>query len=477
MVVMLLCPLSPDAQPASPPNPPAAPPATAPTTSAGTPFKAEELEQLVAPIALYPDSLLAQILMASTYPLEVVQAARFMKENPNLTGAQLNQALQEKTWDDSVKSLTTFPQVLATMDSKLEWTQKVGDAFLAQQKELMDAIQRLRARAEASGNLKSTSEQTVSVQPPAAPAAGTPSAPVPGPPGPAGPAGPPGPPGPPASGQPPVAEQLPAQIITITPTNPEVVYVPTYNPTVVYGAWPYPAYPPYYAYPPGYVAGAAFFSFAAGVAVGGALWGNTNWNNGDIDINNNNYNSYSKNVNKTDVANSRTERQNSRQQKWEHRPEHRGGAQYRDSRTQDRFKPTDRQAAQARENYRGRAEQGRQDLARGGGGAGQGRQDGFGSRQPSAQPRATATGGGDGFGGQRSGRSQQAGQARGAGSGGGGAFEGMGQGRQTESFSNRGQSSRQSMGAQRGSSGGGGAARSSGGGGASRGGGGGGRRR
>src|SRR5262245_3116955 len=99
------------------------------------PFKPEELDQLVAPIALHPDPLLAQILMASTYPLEIVQAARFVKDNPNVKGDQLNEALKQYPWDDSVKSLTTFPPVLAAMDAKIDWTQKIGDAFLAQQKD------------------------------------------------------------------------------------------------------------------------------------------------------------------------------------------------------------------------------------------------------------------------------------------------------------------------------------------------------
>ena len=274
--------------------PPLVPAQTGP---APAPFKAEELDQLVAPIALYPDPLVAQILMASTYPLEVVQAARFVKENPKLTGDPLDQALKKQTWDDSVKSLTTFPQVLSMMDGKLDWTQKLGDAFLAQQKEVMDAVQRLRARAQAAGNLKSTAEQTVTVEPAAA------AAPAP-----------PAPPPPPVAGQPPqqvVVQQAPPTVITIAPANPQVVYVPTYNPTVVYGAWPYPAYPPYSYYPPGYVAGAALFSFAAGVAVGSALWGNCNWHGGDVNVNVNQYNSYTKNVNTTNVANKRTEIQGS----------------------------------------------------------------------------------------------------------------------------------------------------------------------
>src|SRR5262245_66220051 len=180
-------------------------------------FKREEIEQLVAPIALYPDVLVSQILMASTYPLEVVQADRWVKANKTLKGDALTKALETQNWDPSVKSLVNFPQVLAAMSEKLDVTQKLGDAFLAQQKDVMEAIQWLRAKAQGQGNLKTTKEQTVIVEQPA--------------------------------GQP--------AVIKIEPTDPQVVYVPTYNPTVVYGAWPYPAYPPYPYYPYGvYVAGA-----------------------------------------------------------------------------------------------------------------------------------------------------------------------------------------------------------------------------
>ena len=132
---------------------------------AAKPFKPEELEQIVAPIALYPDALVAQVMMAATYPLEVIQAARFAKDNPKLTGDALNQALTKQSWDDSVKSLVSFPQILAMMNDKLDWLQKLGDAFLAQQKDAMDAVQRLRAKAQASGNLKSNEQQKVTVEP------------------------------------------------------------------------------------------------------------------------------------------------------------------------------------------------------------------------------------------------------------------------------------------------------------------------
>src|SRR6185295_6482730 len=195
---------------------------------------------------------------------------------------------------------------------KLDWTQKLGDAFLAQQKELLDAVQRLRARAQAEGNLKSTPEQKVTVEVVAA--APAQSQPAPAPP------------------QTVVVQQQPAQVITIEPTNPQVVYVPSYNPTVVYGAWPYPAAPPYYPYPPGYAFGAAALSFGVGMAVGAAVWGNCNWGGGNVDVNVNQSANFSKNVNRSDVASQRTQRaqqgQGGNRSQWQHNPENRRGVQY-----------------------------------------------------------------------------------------------------------------------------------------------------
>lgn len=303
-------------QPAPTPQQPAAtPPTPTPEDQAkATPFKPEELEQIVAPIALYPDSLLAQVLMASTYPLEIVLAARWSKEHPDIKGDAVAKAVESETWDASVKSMVAFPDVLTMMNDKLDWTQKLGDAVLAQRADVMAAVQRLRVKAKDAGNLKSGKEQTVKTE--AAPA---------------GSAAP--------------------QVIIIESPSPEVVYVPTYNPTVVYGAWPYPAYPPYYYYPPGYAAGAAFFTFSAGVIVGGALWGGFNWGHSDIDINVNRYNSFNRtnvnninNVNRTNVNN-----------RWEHNSAHRQGVGYRDTATQQRYgRGSSQESLQARENFRGR---------------------------------------------------------------------------------------------------------------------------
>jgi hypothetical protein len=205
------------------------PPAVSPPPAVETKsFSQAELDQLVAPIALYPDALLAQVLMASTYPIEVVYADRWIAANPSLKGTALENALQSQTWEPAVKSLTVFPQVLQMMSQKLDWTQKLGDAFLAQQQEVMATVQALRAKALAEGTLKDSREQKVIV----------------------------------------VTENN-VTVIKIEPADPEVVYVPTYDPSIVYGTWPYPAYPPYYWYPPGYYPGGGF---AAGIIIGWALW-------------------------------------------------------------------------------------------------------------------------------------------------------------------------------------------------------------
>ncbi len=412
-------------------------------------FKPEELDQLVAPIALHPDPLLAQILMASTYPLEVVQATRFVKDNPKLAGDQLNEALKQQPWDDSVKSLVTFPQVLTMLNDKLDWLQKLGDAFLAQQQDVMAAVQRLRARAQATGELKSTKEQNVIVEPAASVSTAAPPAGAPPAPPPAGAA--------PAAPAPTVqVQQAPttvqvvqpaSTVIVIEPTNPQVVYVPSYNPTVVYGAWP-PAYPPYSPYPPGYFAAA--FTFAAGVAVGAALWGNCNWGHGDVTINNNTYNSFTSNVNNTNVANNRKQNisgggTGGQGGKWQHNPEHRKGVQYRDAATQQRFNKAGPANAQAREQFRGRTQQA--GLGQGGAGA-RPAQGGGAIRQTGGsalgQGGAATRQAGAGNVGQGGGLSQSGGFSQGGGRQ-AGAFEGVGQGRDTQSFSNRGNASRESF--------------------------------
>src|SRR5271169_2719850 len=215
-------------------------------------LKPAQLDQLVAPIALFPDSLLSEVLMASTYPLELVQAERWLKANKNLKGDALKNAVDKEPWDDSVKSLIATPSVVEMMNDKLDWTQNLGNAVVNQQTDVMDAIQRLRAKAQANDKLKSTNQQTVTV-----------------------------------------SQQQGRQVIAIAPTDPNTLYVPYYDPGVVFGAWPYPEYPPYYWPAPGYIAGgliATGLAFGTGYALGrwasGGYWGgNVNWNNNNISIN------------------------------------------------------------------------------------------------------------------------------------------------------------------------------------------------
>lgn len=187
-------------------------------------FTQDELDQMLAPIALYPDSLLAQVLMASTYPLEVVQAARFVDSHPGLQGDALARAIAPMPWDPSVKSLAQFPSVLAMMNDKLDWTQRLGDAFLSQQANVMDTVQNLRVKAQIAGNLQSTSQQRILQQ---------------------------------------------DQVIVIEPVDPQVIYVPYYNPIIVYGGWWWPQRPPvYWAPPPRYRPPSYNVSVNIGIAFG-----------------------------------------------------------------------------------------------------------------------------------------------------------------------------------------------------------------
>ena len=293
--------------------------------SAGQGFKPEEIDALVAPIALYPDSLLSQIFMASTYPLEIVEASRWAKQNQNLKGDALAQALEKQDWDPSVRSLVNFPDVLSNMSEKLDWTQKLGDAFLSQQKEVMDAVQRLRSKAQAAGNLQTTEQQKVIVE---------------------------------------------EKVIKIEPASPQVVYVPTYNPTVVYGSWPYPAYPPYPWYAPGYVFG-SMFAFGTGVALGAAwgyAWGGANWGRGEVDVDVNRNTNFNTNINREQAKQNLQARGQREGGSFQHDPSHRKGVGYRDNATAQKFnRGGDAQAAKAREDFRGRSESGRQELAREGG--------------------------------------------------------------------------------------------------------------
>jgi Protein of unknown function (DUF3300) len=289
------------------------PTALAAETAPSATFSQQEIEQLVAPIALYPDSLLAQVFMASTYPLEIVQAARWRKDNPSLKDQALEDALQKQPWDASVKSLAVFPDVLNMMNDKIDWTQKLGDAFLAQQKDVMEASQRLRAKADAEGHLKTTKEQKVIIEP---------------------------------------ATASTTTIYRIEPQT-EIIYVPVYNPIVVYGPWPYPYYTPYYWYPPAYPYYGNAFGFTMGIVVGAAIWGNCNWGGNDIHIDIDRYNNFNRGEHYNRGGGN----------KWQHNPEHRRGVEYRDNKTRDQFRPSVGTRDQQRDAFRGKADSARGDLA------------------------------------------------------------------------------------------------------------------
>jgi hypothetical protein len=424
---------------------------SAPSQSDQPLLKPEQLDALVAPIALYPDALLANMLAASTYPLEVVEADRWAAAHKKLNGDQLKAEVDKQSWDDSVKALSTTPTVLAMMSEKLDWTKSLGDAVLAQQPDVMDAIQRLRSRAQANNKLSSTKEQKVSVQ-----------------------------------------QQEGKQAIVIEPTDPNMMYVPYYEPAVVYGDWPYPDYPPYYFGAPPYIGAgviAAGIAFGAGFAL--ARWGNywrggCNWGNNNFFINRTN-----------NIGNN-----------WQHNSVHRQGVRYNNASVQQKFGNNGLRAGSAgRTDFRGRdgqqvlrPNQGTGDRVgdrgdRGGDRAGNRGGDRAGSRdRPGGGERKgtadRARGGGDRAGAKPGGnRAAAANRAANVNRGGGGNRGGgmnVSSGRSAAAASARGRSSMASMPrgggggasfAGRGGGGGGGFRGGGGGGGGGRGGGGGGGRR
>jgi hypothetical protein len=192
-----------------------------------SPMSPDQLQQLVAPIALYPDSLVAQILAASTYPTQIVEAGRWLQANPGLQGQALADAANQQPWDPSVKALVQFPSVLSNMDQNLSWTQSLGDAYYNQPQDVMNAIQVMREKARAAGNLNSTPQQVVTT---------------------AGPQ------------------------IVIQPANPNIVYVPTYDPWLIYGP-PIPVWPGF-VFGPVWV-GRPYFGFGLGINIG--FWGGFGW--------------------------------------------------------------------------------------------------------------------------------------------------------------------------------------------------------
>jgi hypothetical protein len=364
----------------------------------------DQLDSLVAPIALYPDPLLAQVLAASTYPLEVIQLNQWLEKHKDLKDKALADAVQKEGWDPSVQGLAGLPDVVKRLTDDIKWTTDLGNAFLAQQSDVMDAVQRMRKKAKDKG-LKSNEQMKVETQ---------------------------------------TVENK--QVIVIQQANPQVVQVPSYDPVVVYGAPPYPYPPIYYPPPPpsGWaVAGGMALSFGVGVAMG-AMWSggwgyNCGWHGGNNDITINNNNNFNRNTNRnTNVSggnrnNINTGNRNTGGNSWQHNSQHRGGAPYANKATANKYGGTargdsmsDRQAS-ARQNQgqRGGGQQagsmdrgGRQQagsMDRGGG-------EKVGNRSLSSDAGASSRGGGFGSGGssgRTSGSSARASSSRGASSMGG----------------------------------------------------------
>lgn len=291
-------------------------------------FSDAELDQLLAPIALHPDALLSQMLMASTYPLDVGEAVEWSAKHPEQDGDAAVEAVESEPWDPSVRSLVAFPQVLAMMGAKPEWVQDLGDAFLAEPDRVMDRIQFLRGKAEQEGNLNSTEQQTVrheDAQPQAETQAQTQL----------------------ETSETVVVQQAPPQTIVIEQASPQVVYVPAYNPTVIYGTWWWPAYRPWYWRPVGWGFGGAVvrgIGFGIGVGITNSLWGGFNWGRREVDINVNRYN----NINVNNRISS-----NNRNVGWKHNADRRRGAPYRDAKTRDQFSKR-RAGGDRRDDFRGR---------------------------------------------------------------------------------------------------------------------------
>ena len=294
-------------------------PQAAPASEPAAKRSADQLDSLVAPIALYPDPLLAQVLAASTYPLEIVQAQRWLTANSKLKGEELTKAAAKQPWDASVAALVAFPDALKLLDANIQWAQDLGNAVLDQQADVMDAVQRMRKKAKDGGKLTSSKEQKVEVQ---------------------------------------TIESK--SVIVIQPSDPQVVYVPSYNPTVVYGAAPVYAYPPV-VYPAGAYVATAAISFGVGVAMG-AMWGGccgggygygANWGNNNININNNFNNRYNYNSgNRNNVGNGN----------WQHNPEHRRSVPYGNKDTANRFGNGSRENAR-RDQQGGLGDRGGQNRA------------------------------------------------------------------------------------------------------------------
>jgi hypothetical protein len=360
----------------------------APAADPSAKLSNDQIESLVAPIALYPDDLLAQCLVASTYPIDVISAQQWVDKNPGLKGDERSKAAMKQDWDASVQALTGIPDALKMMSQDIKWTMNLGNAFLAQQSDVMEAVQRLRTKAKDGGKLETSEQQKVETK---------------------------------------VIESK--QVIVIEQANPQVVYVPTYSPTVIWGA-PYYPYPPLY-YPPYY--GGAWFAWGVGVAIGIGIaggWG-CGWGGNNITINNNN------NFNRNEINHNRGEgnrgqgnrgegnrgqgdRGGNRAQTsdraanrgqggnrggnstWQHNPSQRGGAPYGDRATANKFGGQTRgEASQARNARTGGTSGTQRSLASREGGAGRGGAGGAGASARGGAGTGNRAGGGGGAGGDR----------------------------------------------------------------------------
>ena len=291
----------------------------------------DQIDSLVAPIALYPDPLLAQVLAASTYPLELVQLQQWLAKNKTLKDKALADAVQKQPWDPSVQAMAALPDVVKRLVDDIQWTDELGNAFLAQQNDVMESVQRMRAKAQEKGNLKSNEQMKVETK---------------------------------------VVESK--QVIVVEQSNPQVVYVPSYDPVVVYGAPAYP-YPPIYYPPPGYYAAGMAISFGVGLAMGAAWgggWGyNCGWGGGgNNNININTNNNFVNNSNRQNVGNgNRPSQQPNRGgggNSWQHNPQHRGGAPYSNRDTANKYGGTSRGASVSDRQANARQQQSRQQGGR-----------------------------------------------------------------------------------------------------------------
>jgi Protein of unknown function (DUF3300) len=400
----------------------------APPEQAAPKIPNDQLDALVAPIALYPDPLLSQVLVASTYPLEMIQLQQWLEKHKDLKGKAVADAVEKEKWDPSIQSMAALPDAVKQLAGNIQWTTDLGNAFLAQQSDVMDAVQRMRAKANAAGNLKSNAQMKVETK---------------------------------------VVETK--TVVVIQQAEPKVVYVPSYNPVVVYGPPVYP-YPPIYYPPP--VTGAVL-AFGAGVAIG-AAWGGGGWgygcgwgSNNDVTINTGNkyVNNSNKNVNNINNVNK------SGNNNWQHNPQHRGAAPYSNKATANQYGAAARQQPAGGAANRPGSGAGNTGAGnRPGGGAGMGSGGGRASTMPATRP--SGGGGGANHIGNQSlggggGSSNLSSRGGGGGFGGGspsassrgGGFGGGGGGSSARASSSRGGHSMGGGGMSRGGGGGGGGGR------------------